>query len=58
MLSFLKFIIDLAKNLVEAGLELSMEFKEVYSNLENPETKELITKIKRAVSSTNVTCFS
>lgn len=58
MLSFLKFIIDVAKNLVEAGLELSMEFKEVYSNLENPETKELITKIKRAVSSTNVTCFS
>lgn len=58
MLSYLKFIIDPAKNLFEAGLKLSMEFKEVFSNLENPETKELIGKIERAVSSNYVICFS
>ena len=58
MLSFLKFLIDQRNNVVQAGLVFIMEFKEVYNDLENAETKELIARIVKAVSSTNVTCFS
>ena len=58
MLSFLKFLIESAENLFEAGLEFLMEFNDVYNDLENPETKTLTTKIEAAVSSTNVAFFS
>ena len=58
MLSFFKFLIDQANNVVQAGLVFTMEFKEVYNDLENAETKELIERIEQAVSSTSVTCFS
>lgn len=57
MLSFLKFLIESTKDFFEAGLEFPKEFKDVYSDLENPETKTFTDKIEAAVSSTNVTFF-
>ena len=57
-MSFLKFLIEQPKKTVVVGLEFTMTFKAVYSDLENPETKELIVKIEVAVSSTNLACFS
>ena len=44
--------------MVVVGLEFTMTFKAVYSDLENPETEKLIEKIEVAVSSTNLACFS
>ena len=58
MLSFLKLLIDFAKNLVEAGLEFLEKFKEEYNDLENSETKIFIERICLAVSSSNIACFS
>lgn len=52
MLSFLKFLIESTKNSVQAGLEFPMEFKDVYNDLEDPETKTFTDKIEAAVSST------
>ena len=52
---FAKFILLLPpteepqKNFV-VGLKLKGEFKQVYDNLENPETKTLVKKIEKNVS--------
>ena len=57
-MSYLKFLIDQPKETVVVGLVFTMTFKAMYSELQNPETKELIVKIELAVSSTNFACFS
>ena len=57
-MSYLKFLIEQPKKTVVVGLVFTMTFKAVYGDLENPETKELIVKIKVAGSSTNLACFS
>ena len=54
----MKFLIEQPKKTVVVGLVFTMTFKAVYSDLGNPETKELIVKIEVAVSSTNLACFS
>ena len=57
-MSYLKFLIEQLKKTVVVGLVFTMTFKAVYSDLQNPETKELIVKIELAVSSTSLACFS
>ena len=58
LISYLKFLVDQPKKKVEVKLVLTMPFEPVYSNREHPDTKALILKIERAVSYTNLACFS
>ena len=58
LMSYLKFLIEQPKKSVVVGLVFTMTFKAVYSDLQNPETKELILKIEVAVSFTSLACFS
>ena len=41
---------DTPKKDFDVGLTLKGEFKQVYENLENPETKTLVKKIEKNVS--------
>ena len=41
---------DTLKKDFDVGLTLKGEFKQVYENLENPETKRLVKKIEKNVS--------
>ena len=59
LMSYLKFLIEQPKKSFAAGLELTnVPFKEAYKNLENPETRALTERIKKAVRPTNLACFS